>query len=70
MAMSSSKVLLEAVEGIMFIVKSLKSMKISVKLPVMVKVDNAWGMFMVGKFTAIRHTKHMNTRLNYVNDYV
>ena len=50
--------------------KLLQSIKISVKLPVMVRVDNVGEIFMAGNVAAISHTKHVNMRHKYVHEYV
>ena len=55
MTLSTSKeewlVLSQAVKEVMFIIQLLKSMKISVKLPVIVHVDNVGAMFMASNVT-------------------
>ena len=61
---------MEAVKKVMFIHLLLQSMKISVKLPIMVRVDNMVAIFMVTKITAMNHTKHVDVRYKYVNEYV
>ena len=53
--------LLKAKE-VIFIVQLLGSMQISVKYPVIVRVDNAGAIFMAGNITTISHTKHMVIR--------
>ena len=45
-------------------------MKISVKLPVTVKVYNVGTIVMMGNATATSHIKHLDIRDNYVNEYV
>ena len=47
-----------------------RSMKISVKLPVMVRVDNVGSTFMSSYITTSCHTKHMDMMNNYVNEYM
>ena len=54
----------------MFLVQLLGSMKILVKYPVMVKVDNVGAIFMASNITTLCHAKHMNTRYKYANEYV
>ena len=54
----------------MTITQSLQSKKISVKLPVMVRVDNMDAIFMRSNVTATSHTKHVDIRNKYVNEYV
>ena len=48
----------------------LGSMKISVKFPVMVRVDNVGAIFMASSITATSCTKHVDIRHIYVNEYV
>ena len=54
----------------MFVIQLLVSMKISVKYPVMVRVDNVGTIFMASNITTMSHTKHMDIRYKYVNEYV
>ena len=60
----------EAVKEVMFVVKLLKNTKISVKLEVMVRVDNVGAIFMVGNVTTTSHTKHVYIWYKYVKKYV
>ena len=54
---------------VMFGTQLLQSMKILVKLPVMLRVDNVGFIFMTGNVTAKSSIKHVNTRYKYVNKY-
>ena len=45
-------------------------MKISVKLPVMVRGDNIGATFIARNISTTSHTNHMNIRYKYVNEYV
>ena len=45
-------------------------MKIVVKYPVMVRVDNVCAIFMASNITAMCCTKHVDMRYKYVNEYV
>ena len=45
-------------------------MEISVKLPVIVHVDNVGAIFMVSNVTTTSGTKHADIRYKYVNKYV
>ena len=45
-------------------------MKILVKLPVMVRVDIIGAIFMASNITTMSHTKHIDIRYKYVNEYV
>ena len=54
----------------MFMIQLLRSIKISGKLPVMVRVDNIGAIFMVSYITTTPCTKHVDNRYKYVNEYV
>ena len=54
----------------MLMVQLLGSMKIIVKYPVMVRVDNVGAIFMASNITTTCHTKHVDIWYKYVNDYV
>ena len=60
----------EAVKDVMFMVQLLGSMKIAVKYPVTVRVDNVGAIFMASNITTSCHTKHVDIRYKYVNEYV
>ena len=45
-------------------------MKISAKLSVMVSVDNMGEIFMAGDVTIFSHTKHVDIRYKYVNEFI
>ena len=45
-------------------------MKISVKLPVMVRVDNVGAIFLTISVSASSHTKHVDIRYKYLSEYV
>ena len=51
----------KAVKEVTYVVK-LQSMRISVKILVMVRVDNARAIFMAGNVTVLSHPKHMDIR--------
>ena len=53
----------------MFVVQPLGSMKILVKYPVMVKVDNVAAIVMASNITTTCHTKHVDIRYKFVNEY-
>ena len=57
----------EAVREVMFVIQLLGSMKILVKCPFMVRVDNVGAIFMARNITTTSHTKHMDIRYKYVN---
>ena len=73
-SLSSSKVqyiaLSEAVKEVMLVVQLLGSMKIVIKYPVMVRVDNVGAIFMASNVITTCHTKHVDIRYKYVNEYV
>ena len=60
----------KAVKEVMFVVQLLGSMQIAVKYHVMVRVDNMGAIFMASNITTTYHTKHMDIRYKYVNEYV
>ena len=45
-------------------------MKTSVELSIMARVDNMGSISMAGSITATSHTKHVDIRYRYVNEYV
>ena len=55
---------------VIFIFQLLGSMKILVKYPVMVRVDNIGARFMVSNITTTPFNKHVEIRCKYVNEYV
>ena len=58
------------VKEVMFVIQLLGSMKILVTYPVTVTVDNVGAKFMTSNITTMSCTKHMDSRYNYVNEYV
>ena len=60
----------EAVKEVMFMIQLLGNMKLSVKLPVMLRVVNIGAIFMASNFTTASHTKHVDIRNKYMNEYV
>ena len=44
-------------------------MEISVKIPVVVRFDNVGTIFMASYITTTPHTKHMDVRYKYANEY-
>ena len=57
----------EFVKKIMFVVQLLGSMKILVKYPVMVRVDNVGAIFMASDITITCHTKHVDIQYKYIS---
>ncbi len=60
----------EAIKEIMFVLQLLENMKIKVKLPVTVRVDNVGAIFMSKNISTSNRTKHVDIRTKYVNEYV
>ena len=59
----------EAVKEVMFVIQLLGSIKIVVKYPVMVRVDNVGAIFASSNITTCC-TKHVDVRYKYVHDCV
>ena len=57
----------KAVKEVIFILQLLESMKINVKLPIFVNVDNIGAVFMANNKSMNSCTKHMDIRTKYVN---
>ena len=74
MALSSSDAervaLSEAVKEVIFVIQLLGEMKISVMIPVMVRVGNVGAIFMASNVTTISCTKHVDIRCKHVNENV
>ena len=60
----------EAVKEILFVLQILECMRITVTLPVIVRVDNVGAIFMSKNVTTTSRTKHVDVRYKYVNEYV
>ena len=60
----------ETVNMVLFVVQLLKSMKILVKLPVMVRVEKIRTIFTAGNIATTGHIKHVDIRYMHVNKYV
>ena len=60
----------EAVNETMFMIQLLGSMKILVKLQVTVRFINVGAIFMASNITTMSHTKHVDIRYKYINEYV
>jgi hypothetical protein len=60
----------EAAKEIKFIVQVLISMGIPVKLPVIVRVDNAGAIFMSENVSTSSRTKQVDTRYHFVREFV
>ena len=54
----------------MFAIQLLGSMKNIVKCPVMVRVENLGATIMASNITNTCHTKYVDIRYKYVNEYV
>ena len=48
----------EAVKEVMFLIQFLRSMEVSVKITVVVRIDSVGAMIIAGSNLAARHTKH------------
>ena len=53
----------------MLMIQLVLTMKISVKLPVMVRVDNMGSTFMSGNINVMSHINHVGIRYKYMNEY-
>ena len=60
----------EAVKEVMFVVQLLESLQISVKYPVMVRVDNVGAIFIASNIMTTSRTTHVDIWYKYVNEYV
>ena len=60
----------EAVKEIMFVLQLLESMKIKVKLPITVRVDNVGAIFMSKNISTSNRTKHVDIHTKFVNEYM
>ena len=60
----------EAVKEVMFMIQLLRSLKISVKYQVMVRLDNVGAIFMASNITNTYYTKHVDIRYKYVSEFV
>ena len=60
----------EAVKEVMVVVQLLGSMKIVVKYPVTVRVNNIGATFMASNITTMHCTNHVDIRLKYINEYM
>ena len=63
-------VLSESIKEVMFVIQLLRSMKILVKCPVTVRVDNEGAISMASNIFTTCHTKHVDIRYKNVNEYV
>ena len=57
----------EAVKESVFIIQLLQSMKVSVKLPITVRVGILGTIFTAGHVTASKHMKNVDIKYEYVN---
>ena len=53
----------------LFVLQLLQSMKINVKLPIIVHVDNVGDIFMTNNITTTGCTKHVDIHFEFVTDY-
>jgi len=72
--LSSSKAefvaLSKAAKEIKFVVQVMQSIGISVKLPIIVRVDNVGAIFMAENLTTSQRTKHVDIRYHFVREFV
>ena len=54
----------------MSVLQLLRSMKISIKLLVMVRLDNVGAIFMANNITTMSCTEHMDVRYKNMNEHV
>ena len=60
----------KAVKDIIFIIQLLQMMKVKVRFPVIVRVDNTGAIFMGKNVTMSLQTKHVDIHTKYVHEYV
>ena len=60
----------EAVKEVMLVLHLLRSIKLSIKFPVMIRVDKVGVILMASNTTTMPCTKHVDIRYKYVNKYV
>ena len=60
----------KAVKEVMFIIQLWRSIKILVKLQVMVRVDNVEALYMASNITITSHTKYMDDTYKYMNEFM
>ena len=60
----------EAAKEIKFVVQILQSMKIPVRIPVVVRVDNVGAIFMTENVTTSNRTRHVDIRYHFVREFV
>jgi hypothetical protein len=61
---------IDAVKAVRYVVQILLSMNISVKLPVVVRVDNTGAIFMAENLAVSQRTKHIDLRARYLLNQV
>ena len=60
----------EAVKEVIFVLQLLQSMKIKVKLTIIVHVDNVGAIFMTNNVTNTSHTRNVDICYKFVTQYV
>ena len=60
----------EAIKEILFAIQVLESLKIKVKKPVVVRVDNMVEIFMEKNTTMTKRTKHIDVKACFVHEHV
>ena len=60
----------EVVKELKFIIQVLETMKVNVKLPITVHVDNVGAIFMATNQTSSDRTKHVDVRYHFVREFI
>ena len=60
----------EVVKELKFITQVLETMKVNVKLPITVHVDNVGAIFMATNQTSSDRTKHVDVRYHFVREFI
>ena len=59
----------QAVNAVMFMIHLLTSMKFSIELPIIIRIDNMEAICMMNNITIPSCINHVETRYKYVNEY-
>ena len=60
----------EVVKELKFITQVLETMKVNVKLPITVHIDNVGAIFMATNQTSSDRTKHVDVRYHFVREFI
>ena len=58
------------VKELKFIIQVLETMKVNVKLPITVHIDNVGAIFMATNHTSSDRTKHVDVRYHFVREFI